>query len=441
MAAVLECAPELSRVDGEAKRLVGGTNVNIGILAHGGLDSLTVIVVEAGVDHPGIVVISGHVVSEAEDASLGRELGRTIKNVRQSPVVRVGLAVATVAKMVDSAPGGLDALGRVNAKRGNAFPRSFVCNAICLIVVTNAVGASGSVEATILTLHILTLRLVKRAQIKTVGHDDNIAPRAGVPVGVVVALFWALVAATIVVGVLTGEDGGAVAKILVLQILIGCEQSSISFTAVAVIIPLPALMQSTIVLNIAILPIDVVSRSELIVVGLSVVLPIGCETIAITDPGTGGVPVGGPSVDSPGASRGFTEKARVLSWGSHTTVRAVVLVIVLSRKKEISSSVASSHVHLNGGTSGNIWRARFACWVGDGGNEAFLCAIIASFIKDKVFSSAHVLKDDFAVELVRITQLISTTSMLIGPFDTQDGALVVCFPIWIAHVVDLRAIR
>jgi len=95
---ILERTTELGRVDGETEGSVHGTDVDIWVLSHWGLDTLTVVLVEARVGHTTIVVISGDVISETKNALL------IVTKVRDGPVVAVGLTVSTVTEMVDSRP-------------------------------------------------------------------------------------------------------------------------------------------------------------------------------------------------------------------------------------------------------------------------------------------------------------------------------------------------
>jgi len=265
VAAVLKSSSELCSVDGKAESLVRRTNIDIGILLNRGLNALTVIVVETGIDHPGIVVISGHVVSKTQNTTLRRidtgwRIAGDARDEWKGPVIAIRLTVTTVSKMVDSAPWSLDTFRGINAKRRNALPSTVIGNTSSTVVVADTVVAIGGVKALILSLHVLALGLVEWTKIKTIGHDHNITPWAGVPVGIVVALLRALISSTIVVGVLASEDSGAVSQIVVLEILIGSEKTSVSLPTIATVIPLPALVKTALQDHIVVLATEIGDR-------------------------------------------------------------------------------------------------------------------------------------------------------------------------------------
>eukprot|EP00052_Salpingoeca_macrocollata_P005044 m.45055 g.45055 ORF g.45055 m.45055 type:complete len:607 (+) comp14625_c0_seq1:849-2669(+) len=432
VAAVLEGASKLRRVDGQSQALVFRAHVHRGVLLHGRLNALAVVLVERRIDSVRVVVVRGNVVAHAHHAAEGL-VGGTIGqgNVRQRPVEGVGLAVTAVAQVVDTAPGCLLADGRGNAVGGNHHPVAAIGRALRLIVELDAVVASGSVAAQSLRLDVVRLGAVKVAEVQAIGEDGNVAPGAGVPVGPVVALLGALVATTVVVGVLAGEDGRAVAQVVVAQVLVGGEEAAIALAAVALVVPLPRLMQAAVGGNVLPVAVEAVglAASNVIVVGLVVLLAVGVE--AITQKRS----VGRQVQLLPRATAGSAVRLRsCLSCRATASaaVRAVVRVVdggfaPLATGLQARDACANVHrraARLNAGIAVHVPRDRpQALEIARLAGLLHAQHVVAAAFVQKV-GQAHVLKHQLAVELVSITVLIAATAVLVCPFNGQNTAAV-----------------
>jgi len=132
--------------------------------------------------------------------------------------------------------------------------RPSLLQAHLLVVPAVAGRARLGLAAGVLGLDVLGLGLVERAAVEAVGHDGDIDPRRRVPVREVVALLGALVAPAVVVGVLPGVDGRAVAKGVVPEVLVGGEDAAVALAAVALVVVLPRLVEPAVGLYVVVLP-------------------------------------------------------------------------------------------------------------------------------------------------------------------------------------------
>jgi hypothetical protein len=444
--AVLESAAKLGRVDGQLQGLVGRANVDVGVLADGRVDALAVVLVEGGVDAGVVVVVRGDVVAQAHHAAEGlvaRLSGAVWQDavwqaqVRDGPVVRVHLAVAAVAVVVDARPRGLQAVRRRDAVSRVVDPAAAVALAGGGLGVLDAVGAGGGVAAEALGLDVLALRAEKLAVVQAVSHDGNVAPRARVPVRVVVALLRALVAAAVVVGVLAGEDGRGVAQVVVGQVLVGREEAAVALAAVALVVVLPVLVQPLVGVDVAVVAGKAASRRDVIGVGrLREALAVGVEAVAQTRPIAARATSARPA--APASAPVSTRPG-----GPAHSGEAVVLVVDAGRAPQSASRLAAG---LRADVQRRAERRQgvVAPQVARHRPVALLVAVRARLlhVQDSHVAAplhhlrqAHVLQDDGAVELVRVAMLVTTATVLVGPLHMHDALMVATL---VAHKVALK---
>ena len=104
VAAILESTAVLGCIDGEAKTLKVGTHVYSGILLNRRTDTLIIVLVEAAIDAPSIIVIGRDVVSQTKNTLEVGGIAVGEVEVREGPVEPRSLTTAGVAVMVVASP-------------------------------------------------------------------------------------------------------------------------------------------------------------------------------------------------------------------------------------------------------------------------------------------------------------------------------------------------
>lgn len=213
VAAVLEDTSGLSSVQSEGEVVSRGGDG--GVVLDGG-----VVGVVAGVHVEGDLTDSD-VVTDTEDTSAGRGGFHASLVAWDGPVVVSSVSVDGVSKVVVTGPGGLLAVRLADSPGWDGGPCTSSLSAVSLVVGSHL---SISSVAEVLGHDVLGLSLVQSTVVLVVGHDHDILPWRGVPVGVVVMLLSALKSIAGGSGVLAGGHS----SIVVAGVLVSSEQSLVT---------------------------------------------------------------------------------------------------------------------------------------------------------------------------------------------------------------------
>lgn len=148
-----------------------------------------------------VSVSGGDVVSQTQHAGF-------VDIVRDGPVVSRGVSIKSVSEMVVSVPWSWKALWSWDSVRSDSDPLGVSDGVTGVLVVLDLIGTLPSL------LDVLGLSGVVWASEGIRGQDGDILPRSGMPVRIVVSLFWALI--SVVASSVLGWSGSSVVSVLVL---------------------------------------------------------------------------------------------------------------------------------------------------------------------------------------------------------------------------------